>query len=166
MKKLYYDVVKLGDIPTRKTDIGVYMKKEDFIHKLSDGKCYWYLDHLSDELLKTLERLWVASDGAWRGFLLVDPDMSGEGEVHFDSVDFQPIGSVHGMDWDWDVVCKRDFPRKHFQGFTYRVPFQVLWVMCPWCDNLIEKEIEPKLCPHCESKILIKNYGRLHRRER
>lgn len=92
-------------------DIGVSMSREILAHKKRDGKksednyCYWSMRRIPDKL-DAGSKLWVASEGRWRGYFVVwGIDFTGELRFYSES---------------W--VEHDDGPRKPFQGYTYKVP--------------------------------------------
>jgi hypothetical protein len=101
-------------------DVGVWMRAEILAHKLEardepNPEQAWNLSRWPTRLSAPEQhRLFVASDGAWRGYFtlsdegLYSPnDVSGAFTLLFDSRSWTPIQPV---------------AVKHFRGFTYKVP--------------------------------------------
>ena len=101
-------------------DVGVWMRAEVLAHKLEareeqNPEQAWNLSRWPSRLSEREQhRLFVASDGAWRGYFtlsaegLYSPnDLSAAFTLLFDSRSWTPIEPV---------------PVKHFRGFTYKVP--------------------------------------------
>lgn len=91
-------------------DIGICWKKKTLEYKRAlKDVCYW--DFPRPVNVKPGDKLWIASDGHWRGYFIIEG-------CHFvanrgsDSVWFNPE-SWHEADGG---------PRKPFQGYTYHVP--------------------------------------------
>ena len=101
-------------------DIGVWMRAEVLADKLQaqeedNTEQAWNLSRWPRGFTAEEEnRLFVASEGAWRGYFTLSPealfspnDVSAPYTLLFDTCSWTPIHPV---------------PIKHFRGFTYKVP--------------------------------------------
>jgi hypothetical protein len=101
-------------------DVGVWMRAEVLEHKLqaryeSNPEQVWNLSRWPTRLsAEGVHRLFVASDGAWRGYFTLSPDalyspndVSASFALLFDTRSWIPIVPVSV---------------RHFRGFTYKVP--------------------------------------------
>jgi len=101
-------------------DVGVWMSAQLLAHKLEarherNPEQVWNLSRWPRRLSAEGERrLFVASQGAWRGYFTLSPealynpnDASGAYALLFDTRSWTPIPPV---------------PVRHFRGFTYNVP--------------------------------------------
>ena len=103
-------------------DIGVSMAATVLEHKKGDGcwddgdYCYWTMPNGVPESIGIGSKLWVASDGQWRGyFVIFAVDQSTRDE---ESDEF--AAELHFWSESWTE--RERGTRKPFQGFTYKVP--------------------------------------------
>lgn len=93
--------------------VGVSMRREVLDHKLRRGKraqqryAFWNFARAPDTDFTIRSKLWVASEGRWRGYFVVHALVGNGTEAWF-----------YSESW----VEKDGGPRKPFQGFTYKVP--------------------------------------------
>ena len=106
-------------------DIGVSMSREILAHKKRDGKksedncCYWSIRRIPDEL-NTGSKLWVASEGRWRGyFVVMGIDFTGDGVPPEEN---EMNGKSELLFYSDSWVEHDGGPRRPFQGYTYKVP--------------------------------------------
>lgn len=98
--------------PAAPKDIGISMRAEILRHKQRDGcradhrYCFWELGRTVPTAVGKGSRMWVASEGRWRGFFIVHEEPV-ESELHF---------------WSESWTPRDGGPRSPFQGFTYKVP--------------------------------------------
>jgi len=101
-------------------DVGVWMRPEVLAHKLEaryedHPEQVWNLSRWPTRLSADgVHRLFVASEGAWRGYFTLSPealyspnDVLASFALLFDTRSWTPIAPV---------------PVRHFRGFTYKVP--------------------------------------------